>query len=247
MVTTEIRRICQQLIRKNSYRTKLDICISTNQLQGSNINSVIPLEQKCFCYDTFLKGELRIVSSSTYFVHLAQKNLLVPYLELGKIDNSINCGYSSSILLRGDELFDRRLQVKASFGYLLQGDILFDRRLQVEASFGNLYDALKSNKVRILHSRPTTPFEEQHGTSFYKYDEPQSIDDARDFLKRSMHRYLLHLNLCPSAIESITIEVLHYRSSIRITTESYVKTEDGIRMVRSNDHIFAERFTLKYF
>lgn len=108
IVVTETRKICRQLIRENTYKTGLDICISTST---AKLN--LPPVKKGFCYDNFMRGELRIVSSSTYFAYLSECRIKdMPYWYYGEIDSPVKCGFSSSIMLRGEEIHNKRIQVK---------------------------------------------------------------------------------------------------------------------------------------
>lgn len=105
IITTEARKACEQLIFESIYRTKVDICIDSNT-SGS-------LEKKCFCYDTFLKGELCVVSSSTYFIHLPEIRVDKDWTSV-EIDSAIKCGFSSSLMLQGERLLDKTIQVKST-------------------------------------------------------------------------------------------------------------------------------------
>lgn len=116
-VVTEMRKLCHQLLRENTHRTKLGIAIETSwkpvSTSNPSIDSVGQRTQRSFVYDTFLRGELRIVCSSTYLAHFASSYLVgvEPHTLYDDIDGEIKCGYSTSLLLRGEELRDRKIKI----------------------------------------------------------------------------------------------------------------------------------------
>lgn len=124
LIHMESKKICLQLIEKNTYRTKLDISISTTRGSDSNSNVAFDQEMKCFCYETFEKGEIRIVSSSTYFVCVPYATRVLNSLKHERLGSSVTCGYSHGILIRGQELCDRTIEVKAT------SDIAHDKILR---------------------------------------------------------------------------------------------------------------------
>lgn len=118
LLSTEAKKFCQRLIRKNTYRTKLDICIGTSRESNFSLHK---LEEKCFCLDTFLKGELRIVSSSTCFVRLPNSHGSGEPWSYREVDSPIKCGSSSAVLLQGEEFSSKTFQAK------VVGSIVYDR------------------------------------------------------------------------------------------------------------------------
>lgn len=115
IVVTEARKICRKLIRENTYRTKVDININTSREE--TMTARIPARpQKSFFYDMFLKGELRIVSSSEYMTdlsHLLFKNGSSTFRDCPV--NVSGVEGSSCIIHQGKELFDKRIQVRDIF------------------------------------------------------------------------------------------------------------------------------------
>lgn len=226
-ITAEATKICQHLIRKNTYRTKLDICISTNK--NSKIDSNVPpgiSKEKCFCYDIFLTGELRIVSSSTYFVRLPAHFMLENRV-YNELDTSIKCGFSSTAILRGEELCNKIIHVKP--GPTALNDAIAKSR-EVLLWY---VTSVNTHLVSLGHAR----------LGFFKYNEHPHTTNHIDTLSTFGH--LFHVYKF-AIMGSVKIEVLHYLSSLKIVSEMYLE-ENGKTKYRKLEFIVGERFTLRYF
>lgn len=148
MVTTQMNKLCQELIRKNTYRTKLDFCISTGR--GASNVSICTVGKKCFCYDNFLKGELRAVSSSTYFCQLSRPSTFCGQWRQVEIDSPVKCGFSSAVILRGEELKDKIIRVKRNYSVLHDAPVTTSKIYISKAPSLYSIDLYRSCQLRIL-------------------------------------------------------------------------------------------------
>lgn len=110
MIVSEMEKELKAQLREKTYKTKFEMDIFTSRQKYRNL--VNNRGMKHFCYDVFLKGELRTVSSTTYFLTTIfdRRNL---YCD---IENAFKIGHSNVIILRGEQLQEKRLQLKVIRG-----------------------------------------------------------------------------------------------------------------------------------
>lgn len=105
-MVSEMNKELASQTREKSNRTKFEISIRTSAKQQLNSSRTTDIGKKCFCYDIFLKGELRTVFSNTYCLSQDQK-----YQNYFQIKNAIEVGYSQLLIRRGNQMHESRLQV----------------------------------------------------------------------------------------------------------------------------------------
>lgn len=115
LIETEFRKALEDSLLHKSYKTAFDIAISTCQEQPPKFM----LNQKHYCYDKLIRGELGTVSNSTYFLrrysHLWKSNECLINVE---INGSRKYGHSSELLFRGERFVNKRLKL----------DVIYDER-----------------------------------------------------------------------------------------------------------------------
>lgn len=68
IITTEMTKEFKRLIREKTHRTKFNLIVDTHTKDTISQTAKFKFRSKSFCYNTFLKGDLRIVASATYLM-----------------------------------------------------------------------------------------------------------------------------------------------------------------------------------
>lgn len=95
-IISQMKKELASQIRENTYSTKFEISLQTSEQQKST--STNGIGERYFCYDTFLKGELRKVYSKTYYLNIN------------------NTSQARDLVFRGDQVHERQTQIKAITG-----------------------------------------------------------------------------------------------------------------------------------
>lgn len=105
VIISALKNELDDLIMTKTYKTKLEISVDT--CRHDMLMPGVPKE-KAFCYDEFLKGHLRMVSSATYLLDKTYSGT-----ESGsQICANINHpDHDNAILVRGQEFTSKRLKV----------------------------------------------------------------------------------------------------------------------------------------
>lgn len=132
-ITSEMAKETKSQIREKTYRTTFEISLQTSRSMANN-NQSAEVGKPSFCYDIFLKGELRTVFSKTYCISKEPKteNYFI------QIDNTPKFGHSNAIIVRGDEMYERKyqgntFQMGSCYDYKIEGcscKCPFDRHIR---------------------------------------------------------------------------------------------------------------------
>lgn len=108
-ITTELKKEFKEQRVSKGFEIKYDVHVNTCCQQQSRNKVAVPNPRVHFCYDDFAKGELAVVSSSTYLLKAnSNKDRDNVYIS---IPTPISYGNSSSLLLRGDRLVEKRFKM----------------------------------------------------------------------------------------------------------------------------------------
>lgn len=113
IVTMELRKGFKQLMEKCTDNTVLHIYNTTHHQTNESLQKPsYSLERKPFCYDIFVKGDLRIVSSRTYSIVIEpQARNVMRYVSVAKDGSEIK-GTKINVINEKDELIEKKLYVK---------------------------------------------------------------------------------------------------------------------------------------
>jgi hypothetical protein len=107
LIRNEMEKEFKRLIREKTYRTKFDLLIGTSVEHQEQSRAVTSLGYKHFCFDTFTKGELRVVASTTYMLSVEKRGFPCVYItstDLLRLKEN-----RSGLIICGDELRDKRI------------------------------------------------------------------------------------------------------------------------------------------
>lgn len=123
IITKEMEKELKRLLRELGCKTKCILLVDTSKQTKSD--TILGRSQdQSFCYGAFLKGDLCVVSDSTYLIRRYLRHRFnIDYDEENYIQLNSRIEYddSSSVIARGDKLVDRRIKVDA-FAVVEEGE-----------------------------------------------------------------------------------------------------------------------------
>jgi hypothetical protein len=118
MIMTEMTKELRQLIGKKTYRTKFNLFINTSIKQQERSKYTTDLGYKHFDYDTFTKGDLRVVASTTYMLDSELRESSIDYNT-----NRQRPNFSSSSLIQSGNMTN---------GSIIRGEEPDDKRIRID-------------------------------------------------------------------------------------------------------------------
>jgi hypothetical protein len=106
MISQKWKKEFKRLIREKTYRTKFELLIDTSTKQLERSKYTTNLGCKHFCYDTFTKGELRVVASTTYILDSDDDTAYITPDHLLQFSDN-----ERGLIIRGEELNDTRIKI----------------------------------------------------------------------------------------------------------------------------------------
>lgn len=232
IVFKELKRELKDMDSSNGFMIPCIIHINPCcQKQSIPRRLILTTKSAPFCYDEFIDGSLSAISSSAYFLRAkAEKNRDEFYVS---ICSPIRFGGSSSLLLRGEQLLEKRFKMSVE---QYTGIKTFTSNYFVDIGIKH-------------HNLVCTFYELTKCTEIYKFKEPNSVEhtqDINDYHESNADNIYFSDFSKPTIATTICVTPLNYCSCLKISFEYYHHNTSSTLVYEVDNFIIGERQTLAY-